>query len=126
MSWILYALSGILSGLIGSMGIGGGGILIIYLTLFASVEQTKAQGINLLFFIPTALLAIIIYSKKKLIDWRLAFPLSLLGIGGAVLGVWISSIIDNSWLSKIFGFMLIFLGLKELFGSMLNGKKSRV
>lgn len=126
MSWILYALSGILSGLIGSMGIGGGGILIIYLTLFASVEQTKAQGINLLFFIPTALLAIIIYSKKKLIDWRLAFPLSLLGIGGAVLGVWISSIIDNSWLSKIFGFMLIFLGLKELFGSMLNGKKSKV
>lgn len=123
MTWILYGISGILSGMIGAMGIGGGGILIIYLTLFASVEQTKAQGINLLFFIPTAVLAIIIYTKKKLIDWKLAVPLSLFGIGGAILGVWISSVIDNSWLSKIFGFMLILLGLKELFGNALHKRK---
>ena len=44
-------LAGLFSGILGSMGLGGGGILIIYLSLFTATEQLKAQGINLIFFI---------------------------------------------------------------------------
>ena len=62
---IVALLAGLFSGIIGGMGLGGGAVLIIYLTLFTETEQLTAQGINLLFFIPTALLAVIIYAVKK-------------------------------------------------------------
>ncbi len=114
MTFAVYALSGILSGLIGAMGVGGGGVLIIYLTLIEELEQTKAQGINLLFFIPIAITAILIYNRKKLIDWRIAVPFSLFGIIGSLAGFWISSIISGKFLSKIFGGMLILMGIREL------------
>ena len=63
-------LAGLLSGIIGAMGMGGGAVLIIYLTLFASVEQLTAQGINLIFFIPIGITAILIYAKKGKIKWN--------------------------------------------------------
>ena len=67
MEWIISAAAGILSGIIGAMGMGGGGVLIIYLNLFTDIPQSTAQGINLLFFLPTAVLAVLYYTKKKLI-----------------------------------------------------------
>lgn len=114
MKFIIYALSGMLSGLIGAMGIGGGGILIIYLTMIEKVEQSKAQGINLLFFLPIAVTAILIYNRKKLIDWKIAVPFSIFGIIGSLVGFWISGIISDRVLAKIFGGMLILMGIKEL------------
>ena len=54
--------AGLFSGIIGGMGLGGGAVLIIYLTVFSDVDQLKAQGINLLFFIPIALLAVSVYA----------------------------------------------------------------
>ena len=53
---IWTVLAGLLSGALGAMGLGGGGVLVIYLTLAAQMEQTTAQGVNLLLFIPCALL----------------------------------------------------------------------
>ena len=61
MNWIWTPIAGILSGILASMGLGGGGILIIYLTIFAGIEQATAQGINLVFFIPISIVAILIY-----------------------------------------------------------------
>lgn len=61
---IAALLAGLLSGIIGSMGLGGGAVLIIYLSLFTETEQLRSQGINLLFFIPIALIAVIIYAEK--------------------------------------------------------------
>lgn len=122
MTWILYIISGLLSGAIGAMGIGGGGILIIYLTLFAQIDQTRAQGINLLFFIPIAITAVFIYSRKHLIEWRIALALSLLGACGATVGFWIATFTDNFLLAKIFGAMLIILGIKGLFADKKNNK----
>ena len=86
MEWIISAAAGILSGIIGAMGMGGGGVLIIYLNLFTDIPQSTAQGINLLFFLPTAVLAVLYYTKKKLIIWRIAIPFSLMGIIGTLVG----------------------------------------
>ena len=63
-------LAGLLSGIIGGMGMGGGAVLIIYLSLFTDTKQLTAQGINLLFFIPIGILALIIYTVKKQIKWK--------------------------------------------------------
>ena len=67
---ITALLAGLFSGIIGGMGMGGGAVLIIYLSLFTDTPQLKAQGINLLFFIPVGLIAIIIYTLKKQIKWK--------------------------------------------------------
>ena len=79
-------LAGLFSGIIGGMGLGGGAVLIIYLSVFKDVEQLKAQGINLLFFIPIALVAVIIYALKKQIKWKLTIPIAIGGILGAAGG----------------------------------------
>ena len=108
-------LAGLFSGILGSMGLGGGGVLIIYLTLFTETEQLTAQGINLLFFIPTALLAVIIYSVKKKIKWKLSLKIALWGVLGAVSGMSISSVLGGELTSKIFGGLLVIMGLWEIF-----------
>ena len=108
-------LAGILSGIIGAMGIGGGGVLIIYLTLIAGIDQITAQGINLLFFIPCAVIALVIHSRKKLIVWRLAFPMILGGLIGVAIGAYSAELIGPNMLGKIFSALLIFIGLRELF-----------
>ena len=115
MSMVWAAAAGILSGMIGAMGLGGGGVLIIYLTLFLGMEQGLAQGINLIFFIPSAVIALVVYSKKKMIAWKTAVLAALLGVAGAFLGSYLSSIIDGYWLSKLFGGLLLIMGLAQIF-----------
>ena len=115
MSGFYIAAAGIVSGILGAMGMGGGGVLVIVLTVFCGYEQTLAQGINLIFFVPCAVVAIIIYSYKKLIDWKIAIPFSIMGCIGAVIGSYMTSYFDNKTLSVIFGIMLLVIGLKELF-----------
>lgn len=116
MNSLVEAFAGVTSGTLGAMGMGGGGILIIYLTIFANVAQRKAQGINLIFFIPMALVSIFVYARKKLIEWKIAIPACVAGMTGALIGAWLSSIIDGYWLSKIFAVLLFLIGLKQLFG----------
>lgn len=115
MEWIISAIAGILSGIIGAMGMGGGGVLIIYLNLFTDVPQSNAQGINLLFFLPTAVLAVLYYSKKKLIDWKIALPFAAMGIIGTIIGSFLCGKFDNGILSKMFGVLLLVMGALGLF-----------
>ena len=117
-------LAGLLSGLTASMGLGGGAVLIIYLTLFAGVDRITAGGINLLFFIPISLLAVIIYAVRKEIKWKTVIPISLLGLLGAVAGMWLIDFLGNEWIGKIFGGILVIMGLKETFfkGVAKDGK----
>lgn len=108
-------LAGLFSGIIGGMGLGGGAVLIIYLTVFKNTEQLRAQGINLLFFIPIAITAVIIYAFKKQIKWKITLPIAAGGVLGAAAGFFLTDIIGGNFTSKLFGGFLILLGLKEIF-----------
>ena len=108
-------IAGLLSGLTASMGLGGGAVLIIYLTLLAGVDRITAGGINLLFFIPISLLAVIIYAVRKEIKWKTVIPISLFGLLGAGFGMWLIDFLGTGWIGKIFGGILILMGLKETF-----------
>ena len=110
---IIDIIAGFLSGLLGSLGLGGGGILIIYLTMVKKFPQTQAQGINLIFFIPIAILSVILHSKNKLIDWKIAVRYILYGIVGIIIGSMLINVINESILSKIFSIILISIGIKE-------------
>ena len=111
---ILALLAGLLSGIIGAMGLGGGAVLIIYLTLFTDTNQLKAQGINLFFFLPIAVIAVVIYAFKKEIKWKKIIPIALGGILGSFLGIFLSTFIGGEFLSKLFGGGLVLLGIKEI------------
>lgn len=115
MNMLIDYIAGFLSGALGAMGMGGGGILIIYLTVFANIDQVKAQGINLIFFLPIALVAIGIYIKKKLICWKIVIPMSIMGIIGAIAGSYLSGLINPNILSKLFGILLLIIGLWSMF-----------
>ena len=120
MNNILSIIAGFLSGIIGSMGFGGGSIMIIYLTLFAEIPQLKAQGINLIFFIPCAMLSVIIYSIKKEINYKEIYPIILGGICGALPSIYLLNIIKTNLLQQIFAIFLICSGIISIF----NFKKS--
>lgn len=114
---ILDIIAGIVSGILGAMGFGGGGILILYLTLYKDMPQTVSQGINLLFFIPSAILAIIFHIKNKLIDKKTALIYIGYGLVGVVLGFLLLNRLEDNTLRTIFAVMLTAVGIKGLFFS---------
>ncbi len=112
---IAALLAGLLSGIIGAMGMGGGAVLIIYLSVFTQTEQLASQGINLMFFIPIGLLAVIIYAFKKQIKWKTTLLLAAWGLLGAVIGLMITDLLGGELTAKLFGGLLILIGIKEIF-----------
>lgn len=119
---IYSALAGILSGVIGSMGLGGGGVLVLYLTLALNMPQLQAQGVNLIFFIPCAVVSLIIHAKNGLVKWKLALPLAALGSAGVLLGFFLVDKIPVAMLSKAFALFILFLGIKEFFPTKSSHK----
>ena len=112
---IFALLAGLFSGILGSMGLGGGAVLVIYLSLFTNTKQLTAQGINLIFFIPIAIISVIIYSYKKQINWKLDLKIAFWGILGAASGLFLTDFLGGEITSKIFGGLLILMGSKEIF-----------
>lgn len=111
--WLV--LGGFLSGAVGSLGVGGGGVLIVFLTMFLEFSRADAAIINLLFFIPIALFSVIIYLKRKQIDIKKALLLIPTGLIGSAIGVYLSGVIQTTLLSKIFGGILILISVKTFF-----------
>ena len=97
------------------MGMGGGTILILCLSLFSGLEQHIAQATNLVFFIPTSIVAITINIKEKLINWNVAIPVCISGILGSILGAIISSNMDVGVLKKCFGIFLAIIAIYQLY-----------
>lgn len=115
MNRIILIISGILSGIFGSLGVGGGGVLIVFLNFFLGFSYTQAAGLNLIFFIPIAFFSIIIYLKQKKIDIKKSLIMILSGLPGAVLGTYLGTVIETSVLSKLLGVFFIIISLKALF-----------
>lgn len=108
-------LIGIVSGIISGAGMGGGTILIFLLSFVMGVEQHIAQATNLIFFIPTSIVAIIVNLKNKNIDLKLATIISICGILGAIIGANIAINIDVGLLKKIFGIFLALVAINEIY-----------
>lgn len=114
MNIFMYA-AALVTGILAAMGLGGGMILILYMTIISEMPQITAQGINLLFFIPIAALALIIHTKNQLVRWKEILPAVLCGVISAIGGAFIAKAVGNSLLTKIFAIFVIITGIKELF-----------
>jgi len=115
-------LIGLVSGIVSGMGIGGGTILIPALVLFAKPDQHIAQSVNLIFFIPKAVVALKIHIKNRRIDFKPAIPIVFFGILVAFIGSRFAIKLPGSVLKKYFGVFLLILGIYEMIRK--DGKKS--
>ncbi len=113
--WWLDALAGLATGVLSGWGIGGGSLLMLYLTALRGMEQGAAQGINLLYFLPVSAGALPGHIRGGLVD-RTAFCWCVLGgLPAAALAAWAAPGLDPGLLRKIFGGFLLVIGLRELF-----------
>lgn len=117
-------LAGIACGVLSGYGIGGGSLLMVYLTALLTMEQKSAQAINLLYFLPTAACALIFHVKNKMIDWKVVLPAAICGSLFAALGAFISAGLEMGLLRKLFGGFLILVGLEEVILKGICAKKA--
>lgn len=112
---MLEIIIGFISGIIGGLGMGGGTVLILLLSMFCGIEQHIAQGSNVIFFIPMSIAAIIVFIKNKKINFKIAIPICIWGLIGAGIGATISSQMDMSTLRKFFGGFLIIIAIYQIY-----------
>ena len=106
---------GLISGIVSGTGMGGGTVLILLLTAVIGIEQHIAQATNLIFFIPTSIVAIIANWKNKLIDKKLAVTISIFGVIGATFGAIVSTKMNVAELRKYFGIFLAIIAIYEIY-----------
>ena len=109
-----FIIAGLFGGICGGMGMGGGTLLIPALTFVLGVEQHLAQALNLLVFIPTGIVALILHAKNKLLDYKVFFIIILPAIGAAVGMAFLVGRIKSELLRTLFAVFLILIGLFEL------------
>ena len=114
----ISTLLGILSGL----GVGGGSLLILWLTFVIHLPPQDARIINLLFFIPCALAATLYRWRKGGIALKEIWPGMAAGCLAAVGGTLLARNIEVFMLKKLFGFLLLLTGIRELFYRPRNAK----
>ena len=114
MEFVWFLLIAILSGVFAGMGMGGGTFLIPLITLLMNVKQNVAQCLNLLVFVPMAIITIIIYAKQKLIDfkswWLVSIPACVISTIGALVAVKLPAKI----LKIIFGSFIAIIGVVQI------------
>ncbi len=122
MNLIVSLLMGTLLGFLTGLGIGGGSLLILWLTLALKMPQAEARGINLLFFLPAALIACVFRHRQGHLNIRQMLPSMAAGAAGAALFSFIGTTIDVTLLRKPFGILLLVTGLRELTYRPRNAK----
>lgn len=123
MKIIWYGLAGVVSGIIAGMGMGGGTLLIPILTIFLSVEQHLAQGINLIVFVPMSIVTLIIHCKNKLVDFKVGVPIMISGVFSSILGSLLATELSNNLLKKLFGVFLLLVGIWQVISIFFPKKK---
>lgn len=122
---MIKILIGIISGIVSGTGMGGGTILIFLLTIMCGIEQHIAQATNLIFFIPTSIMAIIVNIKNKNVNLKLGIYISIFGILGAIIGAEIAVYTDVTILKRYFGGFLAIIVLHEIYSIMKEYKKGK-
>ncbi len=115
-AFLIAVLAGAATGILSAFGVGGGTLLILYLTFLAGYDQTCAQGINLLYFLPASAAALALHGKNGYIPWKGAvLPAAAAGCVTAGLGAWVTGWLDTGLLRRLFGGYLLAVGIASLF-----------
>lgn len=110
MDFIIFTVIAALMG----MGVGGGGLLVIWLTLVDSVPQLMAQGLNLYFFIFASAASLPVHIGKRNIDYRAVSILASSGAAASIIGCRLAAVSSEGLVRKVFSVMLIMSGVIAL------------
>ena len=119
--WIIPFLCGLGASVVSAWGVGGGTLLLLVMTLFLGVDQRTAQGINLLFFLPTAASALVCHAREGYLDkptLKAAVPVA---VAAALVGAWVSNAVDVEVLRKPFGVYLLLSGVSLVWPKKKDG-----
>ena len=122
---VLSITAGFAAGILSAWGIGGGSLLIVYMTAFAGLTQQAAQGTNLLYFLPTSSTALYSHLKNGLVEKSLAWPAILAGSVTTLGASLLVTNIDTHMMKKLFGVFIIFIGLTEVFRKREKTQKTK-
>lgn len=111
---ILAFIVGLATGVLSGFGVGGGSLLMLYLTLFTHMQQYAAGGVNLLYFIACAPAALWSHIKNGLIDRQSVIWCTLAGLPVSVAAAFLAARMDVSLLRRAFGVLLLYIGVREL------------
>ena len=101
----------LLASLLSGLGVGSGGLLVIYLTLAAGMDQQAAQGVNLLFFLFSGGAALAVHAARRHLFPGVILTLVLSGILGSLLGSAMAGAFSPLLLRRMFGGMLVISGI---------------
>lgn len=105
---------GCVLGFLSGLGVGGGSLLMLWLTQIAGTEQSEARLLNLMFFIPCALIASLFRWKQSKPDWGVTLTAVCGGLLGALAGNFLNSRLDLELLRKALGVLFLVCGVREL------------
>lgn len=114
LDYIAFPVSAVL-GFLSGLGVGGGSLLMLWLTLAVGMEYEQARILNLLFFLPSAFIATLFRRKQGSVNFKKILPAIACGCVAAALFSYIGNRMDTTILKKFFGGLLLFTGLRELF-----------
>ena len=107
-------LAGLVCGVLSGFGIGGGSLLMVWMTAVLSMEQNAAQGVNLLYFLPTAGAGLLFHRKAGMLDKQALRQAIPWGVATAALGAWCATAMDTELLRRPFGVYLLVMGVITL------------
>ena len=123
LTFLLAILAGLICGVLSGFGIGGGSLLMVWMTAVLLMEQKAAQGINLLYFLPTAACALIFHAKNRQLCWRAILPAAIAGCAAAIPGALLAAQIEMALLRKLFGGFLLAVGLVEIWKGIKSSRE---
>lgn len=120
--FFLSVVVGTFLGFLSGLGTGGGSLLILYLTLVQNMPQEEARLLNLMYFLPSALIACLLLIRKGNLPLKKILPAMIAGSIAAAVFAWFSGSWNTELLRKAFGILLLATGIREL---MYQPKKAR-
>ena len=113
-SFPFSVLAGAILGFLSGLGTGGGSLLLLWLTMVIGMSQPEARMVNLLFYLPAALITLLLRKKQGLLPVKPLLPGMAAGCAAAFLFSRLGTVLDAALLKKAFGILLLFLGFREL------------
>ena len=113
--FLVPLLIAILLGFLAGMGVGGGSLLLLWLTQVVGMPQSQARILNLLFFLPAAITATLFRVRKQLIPPGVILAALLTGCTAAAVFTLLARFLDIALMKKLLGGLLILVGLREIF-----------